>query len=121
MTTVGGDARPHVVPIVFALGDDTVYSIVDPKPKRSPQLKRLANIAANPWVSLLVDHYEEDWPSLWWVRADGTADVEEDGPRRDRALELLTAKYAQYREWTTPFGPAVVVTVDRWSSWAFSE
>jgi PPOX class probable F420-dependent enzyme len=120
MATVGADGRPHVVPVVFAVDGDVVLSIVDPKPKRSPQLKRLANIAVDPRVSLLVDRYEEDWRSLWWVRADGTASVEEEGPYRDRTIELLTAKYAQYREWTTPFGAAVVVGVDRWSSWSFS-
>ncbi|MDP9341782.1 MAG: TIGR03668 family PPOX class F420-dependent oxidoreductase [Actinomycetota bacterium] len=119
MGTVGADGRPHVVPVVFAVDGDAVFSLVDAKPKRSPNLKRLANIAANPRVSLLVDRYEEDWRALWWVRVDGTASVEE-GPDRDRAIELLGAKYDQYREWNTPFGPAVVVRVDRWSSWSFS-
>jgi PPOX class probable F420-dependent enzyme len=120
MCTVGPDARPHAVPIVFAVEDDTLYSLVDAKPKRSLQLKRLANIAANPRVALLVDQYEEDWRSLWWVRADGVADVVEEGPERERAIELVTGKYEQYRDWTTPFGAAVVVRVERWSSWSFS-
>jgi PPOX class probable F420-dependent enzyme len=120
MGTTGPDGRPHVVPVVFAVDGDTVFTIVDPKPKRGPRLKRLANIEANPRVTLLVDHYEESWRALWWVRADGTAAVEEQGPSRDRALELLRAKYEQYAEWTTPFGAAVVVRVDRWSSWSFS-
>jgi len=120
MATAGADGRPHVVPVVFAVDGEAILSIVDPKPKRGPRLKRLRNIAANPRVSLLVDHYEEDWPSLWWVRADGSATVEEEGGARDRTIELLAAKYAQYAEWTEPFGPAVVVRVDRWSSWSFS-
>ena len=120
MATAGPEGRPHVVPIVFAVDGDVVFSIVDPKPKRGPRLKRLANLEANPRVTLLVDHYVEDWRSLWWVRADGAATIEEDGPDRDRAIELLTSKYAQYREWTTPFGAAVIMRIDRWSSWSFA-
>jgi PPOX class probable F420-dependent enzyme len=121
MGTTGPDGRPHLVPIVFAVDGDVVYSIVDPKPKKSPQLKRLSNIASNPRITLLVDHYEEDWRALWWVRADGVASVVEDGPERDRTIELLTAKYEQYAEWgPTMFGDAVVMRVDRWSSWSFT-
>ena len=109
-----------MVPIVFAVDGDVVYSIVDPKPKRGPQLKRLANLEANPRVTLLVDRYEEEWRALWWVRADGTAAIQEDGPDRDRTIELLAAKYEQYAEWTEPFGAAVVMHIDRWSSWSFT-
>ena len=120
MATVTPEGAPHLVPIVFAAEDDVVYSIVDAKPKRSPKLRRLANIAANPHVTLLVDHYDEDWDTLWWVRADGTATVVEEGPERDRAVELLRAKYPQYRDWAEPIGGAVVIRVDRWRSWSLS-
>ncbi len=82
LATADADGRPHVVPMVFALASgkdasetrcgDTVYSAVDAKPKRSAALRRLANIAANPRLAVLVDHYEDDWDALWWVRADGT-------------------------------------------------
>lgn len=118
MATVTPDGRPHVVPIVFALEDDRVFSIVDAKPKSSPQLKRLRNIAANPRVTLLVDHYDEDWDALWWVRADGTARVVEEGEERERGIELLRAKYEQYASWADPIGAAVVTWVERWRSWS---
>ena len=74
---VGGRRRPpHVVPCTFALlGDATIVSAVDHKPKRTTALRRLANIAANPRVALLADHYDDDWEALWWARADGTARV----------------------------------------------
>ena len=107
--------------IVFAVDGDVVFSIVDPKPKRGPRLKRLANLEANPRVTLLVDHYVEDWRSLWWVRADGTGRVEEEGSTRDRAIELLWAKYEQYRTaWNEPVGAAVVIHVDRWRWWSLA-
>lgn len=120
LATVRTDGRPHIVPIVFAVEGDRVYSIADPKPKRGPDLLRFRNIAANPAVSLLADQYDEDWNRLWWVRADGTAGVVEDGPDQDLTIRLLRAKYPQYREWSTPFGAAMIVSVDRWSSWALA-
>lgn len=115
--TVREDGEPHVVPFVFALQDDTIYSVVDEKPKRTKGLQRLANIAAHPRVTVLVDEYEESWDRLWWVRVDGHARVVSEGPERDRAVELLAAKYPQYRE-EPPTGPAIIVDIDRWRSWS---
>jgi PPOX class probable F420-dependent enzyme len=118
LATVRVDGRPHIVPIVFAVDGDTVYSIADPKPKRGLDLLRHRNIAAHPAVSVLVDEYREPWEAIWWVRADGSARVVDLGPERERALELLRAKYPDYAEWTTPFGAATVISVERWASWA---
>jgi len=76
LATVRPDGRPHLVPIVFAVAGDVIVTAVDEvKPKRTRALARLANIAAEPRVSVLADHYDEDWTRLWWVRADGTATV----------------------------------------------
>ncbi len=120
LATVRHDGRPHIVPIVFAVEGDRIYSVADPKPKRGPDLLRFRNIAANPAVSLLVDEYDEDWERLWWVRADGTARVVQDGADRDLTIRLLQVKYAQYRTWSTPFGAAMIVIVERWSSWSLT-
>ena len=90
LATVAGDGQPHLVPVVFAVEGDTVLIAVDAKPKRHRALKRLRNIADHPAVSLLVDHYDDDWSALWWVRADGVATVTDDdagaraGPRGAR-------------------------------------
>jgi PPOX class probable F420-dependent enzyme len=117
LATVRTDGRPHVVPIVFAMESGTIYSIADPKPKEGMGLLRHRNIAANPRVSLLVDGYHEPWAGIWWVRADGTAGVVDDGPERETAIRLLRAKYPDYATWTTPFGAAMLVRVERLSSW----
>ena len=107
------------MPIVFAVDDDrTIYSIADPKPKSGLDLLRHRNIVDNPSVSLLMEHYDEAWEQLWWVRADGTARVVEDGPERETSIRLLRAKYPQYEAWTTPFGAATVITVDGLTSWS---
>jgi PPOX class probable F420-dependent enzyme len=117
LATVDAGGRPRVVPCCFAVDGDTVYSAVDHKPKRTARLARLADIAANPAVSLVVDHYEVDWSRLWWVRFDGSARVAEDGPSWDRGVELLVAKYAQYRE-RPPSGPVIVIAVERVRAWS---
>lgn len=109
--------------MVFALDGDTVYGAVDHKPKRSNALRRLANVAANPSASLLVDHYDDAyWDELWWVRADGRArlpDPDRPGDRREiqHALDLLTARYVQYRV-QPPTGPVLAIEVHRWSGWS---
>jgi PPOX class probable F420-dependent enzyme len=117
LATVRPDGAPHVVPVVFALVGGTVYSAVDAKPKRTRRLQRLANVRADPRCSLLVDHYEDDWARLWWVRADGTAEVVEDPPAGHPGLAALAARHRQYRA-QPPDGPLLVVTVERWSGWS---
>jgi PPOX class probable F420-dependent enzyme len=118
LATADASGRPHLVPTVFALDGDTLYSAVDAKPKRTTALRRLANVTENPQVALLVDHYDDaDWTALWWARADGTARVVEPGdPDADHGLALLGARYAQYRA-DPPAGPVLVVAVERWSGW----
>lgn len=116
LATVGADAAPHLVPVVFAVEGDTVYTAVDAKRKSTQRLRRLSNIEANPQVSLLVDHYSENWDQLWWVRADGLATVHHDGEQMAIGYGLLRAKYVQY-ERTALDGPVVAITVARWASW----
>jgi PPOX class probable F420-dependent enzyme len=113
LATAGADGRPHVVPICFALDGDTLYTAVDGKPKRTRALKRLRNIEENQWVEVVIDHYEDDWTRLWWVRLRGRARIVE---RDERALELLRAKYSQYRE-APPEGPFVVLSVEERTEW----
>src|SRR5438105_12603757 len=116
LATADASGTPHVVPFVFALDDETVYWAVDDKPKRSARLKRLANIEVNPNVEMVVDAYDEDWTRLWWVRASGSARIVENGPERNRALELLAAKYPQYRD-HRPAGDVVAIEVVGVSGW----
>jgi PPOX class probable F420-dependent enzyme len=117
LATVGDDRKPHLVPVTFARDGDTVYFAVDQKPKRTADLKRLRNIAANPAIALLVDHYEDDWRRLWWVRVDGRARVLDAGPETARALDLLANRYRQYRE-QRPRGPVVAIAIERLTGWA---
>ena len=120
LATVAADGAPHLVPVCFALAGDVVYSAVDGKPKRTPDLARLANIAAEPRVALLADHYDDDWARLWWVRVDGHARVVTDPDERARALESLAAAYRQYAS-TPPQGAVIAVEALRFSGWSARE
>lgn len=118
MATVAATGAPHLVPVTFAvLEGDTVVTAVDHKPKRTIALQRLANIAANPAVCLLVDEYSDDWSRLWWVRADGVAQVVESPG--EVALKALAARYPQYRE-QPPQGPMIVISVKRFTGWSWA-
>jgi PPOX class probable F420-dependent enzyme len=117
LATVTDEGRPHVVPCTFALHEGRIYTAVDAKPKRTQRLKRLANLRAHPHASLLVDHYEEDWARLWWIRVDGPAGEVLDTAERQRALAALAAKYPQYRD-TPPAGPVIRLVAERWRSWS---
>lgn len=119
LATTGPGGQPHLVPVCFALEGSIVYFAVDAKPKRTSNLKRLRNIEANPKVSVLVDHYEEDWSRLWWVRVDGTARLVTDQEESRHAIELLESRYSQYRR-MPPDGPVVAISVDRLTGWTGS-
>jgi len=118
LATADAAGRPHLVPIAFVVVGDTIYSVVDAKPKRTRALRRLANVRANPAVSLLVDHWdEEDWNRLWWARADGHGRViDPDDAEGRRAVELLRERYPRQRA----DGEVLAVAVERWSGWAAS-
>jgi PPOX class probable F420-dependent enzyme len=110
------NGQPHVVPICFAMSGDQVVSVVDGKPKRTLQLRRLENVRRTPDVQLLVDHYDDDWSLLWWVRISGRGRVIEHGSAHEEAVDLLAAKYGQYRE-ERPTGPMLFIEITRISSW----
>ncbi len=116
LSTVTADDRPHAVPCCFVLDGDIVYSAVDSKPKSTLALRRLDNLAAHPEACLLVDFYDDDWSELWWIRLDCTARVLTDGDKRDRALDLLAAKYPQYRS-ARPPGAVIALDVTTWRAW----
>ena len=123
MATVRPDGTPHLVPVCFALitaddGTDVIVSATDDKPKTTYSLQRLKNVQANPAVTLLVDHYEEEWGRVWWVRVDGDARIVEDGNEHRRAAGALREKYDQYRHLDMP-GAMLAIDVRRWLGWAY--
>ncbi len=120
LATVGPASQPHVVPVCFFATPEWLVTAVDDKPKTTTNLRRLEHVRANPAVSLLVDHYEEDWSLLWWVRADGVARVVEERDELDRFLEPLLEKYQGHYGLGPLQGPAIVVDLQHWAGWIAS-
>jgi PPOX class probable F420-dependent enzyme len=116
LATVDADGRPNVVPFCFVLVGETLYSVVDDKPKTTTALQRLANIERDPRAAVLVDHYDDDWSKLWWVRLRGTGRVLTGGAEWHEAVDLLAGKYEAYRH-RRPSGPVLAIDVTDWKSW----
>ena len=121
LATADESGRPHLVPVTFALSpdDSLLVTAIDGKPKSTMNLRRLRNIAAQPLVSVLVDHYDEDWSQLWWVRADGAATIRT-GVDRLAPINWLLAKYPQYQD-SSPQGPVIVIELHDVTGWAYTE
>lgn len=113
LATADAIGQPHLVPITFAVDGDELVFVIDLKPKTTTALKRLRNIEENPAVSVLVDHYDDNWTQLWWVRADGQARIAE---ATTADLDLLSAKYPRYRQ-APPPGPAVRIAITKLIGW----
>jgi PPOX class probable F420-dependent enzyme len=121
LATHGPDRRLDLVPCCFALdeasGFPELVTAVDHKPKRHQRLARLANVEADPHVSLLIDHRNaDDWSALWWIRVHGLGRVVTTGTDHASAVAALVAKYAQYRQ-QPPQGPVIRIAPRRWAGW----
>lgn len=117
LATIRPDGRPHVVPITFALDGGQIVTAIDQKPKTTTRVQRLANILVHPAVSVLADHYEDDWQALWWIRADGSAAILEEGRRYAQALTALQRRYPSYLE-DPPRGPAIIIDIRGVTGWS---
>jgi PPOX class probable F420-dependent enzyme len=118
--TVDEQGRAHLVPIVFVLAGDRLYSTFDDAPRPA---KRLRNLARDPRATVLVDAYDEDWSTVWWVRLRGRGRVVEDAEERAHARRLLWEKYPQFGEAAAAegAGPVMAVDVEEWAGWAYRE
>jgi PPOX class probable F420-dependent enzyme len=110
------------VPITFGLlADDVIVTAVDHKPKTTTALARLRNVRTHPEVTVLVDHYDDDWAELWWVRGRGRASVAEPSdPRWSGAIRALVDRYPQYAD-TAPAGDVIFIEISEWRGWAASD
>jgi PPOX class probable F420-dependent enzyme len=119
LATADATGRPLVVPVCFVLDEDAIYWAVDDKPKRTRDLRRLRHIAENPHVCLVIDEWDEDWSRLRWVIVEGTAAVPSDRATLTRAVDLLRAKYPQYRAMNLArdSGTLVRIRIERVLAW----
>ena len=119
LATSDKSGQPHVIPICFVCDGKCFYSPIDEKPKRTvpSKLKRLKNIRENPKVSLVIDHYDEDWRKLAYVLVFGKARIVQSGEKHRRAVQLLRKKYPQYRSMAIHERPMIAITANRIVSW----
>jgi PPOX class probable F420-dependent enzyme len=119
LATVRPDGSPHLVPVTFAIAGDTIWTVVDAKPKSTERLQRLENLRHEPRCALLADQYDDDWSRLWWVRADARATVVEAPPPDHAGLRHLAERYPTYRT-DPPTGALIELRVQQWRGWAAS-
>jgi PPOX class probable F420-dependent enzyme len=119
LATADKSGQPHVIPICFVFDGKHFYSPIDEKPKRTApaKLKRLGNIRENRQVSLVIDHYAEDWRQLAYVLVFGTARILSGGLKHRNALRSLRRKYPQYRAMVLNQQPMILVTPRKMVSW----
>ena len=110
--TADAAGQPLVVPVCYAYDGHHLFSAVDAKPKRTRRLRRLRNIVENPRVCLVVDHYDEDWTRLAYVIVEGRAEILEGGPAFTQGIDLLLAKYAQYRTMGLDRASGALIKID---------
>lgn len=120
LATATSRGAPHVVPICFEVVDDTVYIVLDEKPKRGDprQLRRVKNIVDNPRVAITADVYEEDWARLGFVllHARGRL-VESVDAEHASAVRALRSKYAQYVAMALEKRPIIAADIERVTVW----
>ena len=120
LATADADGPPHAVPICFALVGASVVTPIDEKPKDAPpiELRRVRDIEANPYVSLVVDRWSEDWDDLGWVQVRGRASlVDADGAGHWEAITALRGKYDQYEDHALEERPLVRIEPGHVVSW----
>jgi PPOX class probable F420-dependent enzyme len=127
LATIAPDGRPRLVPICFSLAErePILYTPLDDKPKASGDplaLARVRDIQRDPRVSVLVDHWDEDWTRLAWLRCDGRAELlvpggDTRGGEHGRAVGALRARYPQYAGHRLESRPIIRVTIERVTDW----
>ena len=118
LATADRSGAPHVIPVCYAVAEDTLYVTIDEKPKRrDAPLKRVRNILENPQAAFVVDHYDEDWRRLGWVMLRGRAEILDDGAEHDRAQALLRSRYSQYLTMELSALPVIAIRIERVTSW----
>lgn len=92
LATASKDAKPHVVPVIYAMDGDDVIVAVD------YGTKKLSNLRQNNKVALLVDDYRPNRA----VMVEGECEILERGKEYLRLLQILFERFEYYRK--NPWG-----------------
>ncbi len=123
LATADRSGVPHVVPVCFGVTNGCIFILLDHKPKRTEltNLKRVKNILENSHVSLIIDHYDNDWSNLWYILISGHAVLLEETPERPEVLHTLVHKYPQYESIDLYSNPLIKIVPSKVLIWAYSD
>ena len=119
LALLDADGRPRVLPVTFALAEGAIWSVIDDKPKRTPEPARVRWLRRRPHAALLLDVYDDDWSRLAWLQLLGEITVIEIDAA-PAAAEALAARYVPYAEQPPP-GPLLRLEVSRALHWRADE
>jgi len=109
LATASKDARPHVVPVIYAIDGEDVIVAVD------YGTKKLKNLRENKKAALVVDDYRPNHA----VMLEGDCEILERGKEYLRLLQLLFGRFEYYRKnpWGEGESPILKIKPTRASSW----
>jgi PPOX class probable F420-dependent enzyme len=119
LSTVDRRGRPHSVPVVFAIFEESIVTPIDRKPKTTKALGRRKNIGSNPQAALLCDRWSEEWTELAWVMIRGSAS-EQEAERSEREVEAIVARHPRYRD-VLQGSDIIRIVPERISWWSWRE
>ena len=123
LATIAPDGRPRLVPVCYAVVDDTIWIALDEKPKAVDDVRDLArvrDVVARPDVTLLVDRWSEDWTELAWVRVHGTVRLVEPDDAPGAIVQALRDRYPQYSGHALEAAPMLAIEVTGPRRWGAS-
>lgn len=119
LASADANGAPHVVPICYAVIENTLYFTIDQKPKSGDarHLKRLRNLSENPQAAVVVDRYDSDWTRLGWIMLRGPAEIIDAGEEHNIAQAALISRYPPYRSMQLSTLPVVAIRVEKVTRW----
>ena len=132
LATVDAKGRPRALPVCFVVDADAGGGLqllipLDDKPKSIDDKHGLARVRDIEWqhaVSVLVEHWDEDWSKLGWLRLQGHATLLEPDKLTfafPGVIDRLRAKYPQYATHDLESSPAISIHIERAISWGALE
>ena len=109
LATASKDAKPHVVPVIYALDGEDVIVAVD------YGTKKLKNLKENREVALVIDEYHPNRA----VMVEGTCEILERGKEYLRLLQILLDRFETYRKnpWGEGESPILKIRPTKAVSW----
>jgi PPOX class probable F420-dependent enzyme len=129
LVTLDDGGRPRPTPFCYAVSEAdgrlVIHTPIDEKPKGTTvpdELPRVLDIRARAAVTVLVDHWDEDWSRLAWVLLHGTASELSPGDpatadERARAGSALRERYPQYIGHDLESRPMIRIDIDSVRGW----